>query len=41
VKNPHGVQQGIKEIKVNGQAISGTTIPLANTPECQVAVIMG
>ncbi|NLO68948.1 MAG: glycosyl transferase family 36, partial [Bacteroidales bacterium] len=41
VKNPDGVQQGVKEIKVNGQAISGTTIPLANTPECQVALIMG
>lgn len=41
VKNPANVQKGVKEIKVDGRAIEGNIIPISDSKEVHVEVIMG
>jgi len=41
VKNPANVQKGVKEIKVDGKAIEGNIIPISDSKEVHVEVIMG
>jgi len=41
VKNPEGVESGVKSITVDGQPIRGTVLPLSDKPTCQVVVRMG
>ncbi|MBN2773696.1 MAG: glycosyl transferase [Prolixibacteraceae bacterium] len=41
VKNPDRVSKGIKEIIVNGEKITGNTIPIQNSETCEVIVTMG
>ncbi len=41
VKNPEGVESGVKSITVDGQPIRGTVLPLTDKPTCQVVVRLG
>jgi cellobiose phosphorylase len=41
VKNPEGIESGVKSIIVDGQPIRGTVLPLSDKPTCQVVVRMG
>jgi cellobiose phosphorylase len=41
VKNPEYVSKGIKQIKVDGQKISGQILPVLKKGKCQVEVEMG
>lgn len=42
VNNPDGVESGIREIKVNGEKINGSVLPLLNIGEkAEVEVLMG
>lgn len=41
VKNPANVQKGVKEIKVDGKVIEGNIIPVTDSKEVNVEVIMG
>ncbi|MEJ2053586.1 MAG: hypothetical protein P8X42_06665 [Calditrichaceae bacterium] len=42
VKNPNGVSTGVRQIKVDGTAIEGTILPVAEKGKtCEVEVILG
>ena len=41
VKNPDGVEKGIRSIRVNGQEIGTGTVPVINAREAEVEVLMG
>jgi cellobiose phosphorylase len=42
VQNPNGVQKGIKQITLNGEALSGNIIPLTKMKQhSQILVEMG
>jgi cellobiose phosphorylase len=42
VENPHAVQEGVKNVTVNGTPIAGTLLPLAKAGESvEVVVTMG
>jgi cellobiose phosphorylase len=41
VLNPDGMQKGVKEIRVNGQPIHGTILPVSTSGVCRVEVRMG
>ena len=41
VKNPEGVESGVKSITADGQPIRGKVLPLIETPTCQVVVRLG
>lgn len=41
VKNPANVQKGVKEIRVDGKLIEGNIIPITDSREVHVEVIMG
>jgi len=41
VENPQHVEKGVKEIFVNGTRIDGNVLPLTDSKECTIKVIMG
>ena len=42
VENPDGVQKGVKQVTVDGQAIEGNVLPVAKAGSvCEVRVVMG
>ncbi|NOX89628.1 MAG: glycosyl transferase family 36 [Calditrichaeota bacterium] len=41
IKNPDGLQKGVKSIKINGKPISGNILPLFKNEEIDVEVLMG
>jgi cellobiose phosphorylase len=41
VQNPNGVQQGVKEIRVDGVVLEGNVLPLSGLEVCEVEVVMG
>jgi cellobiose phosphorylase len=41
VRNPEGVESGVKSVIVDGQPISGKVLPISDRPVCNVLVRMG